>query len=480
MTPDTNAGCGALRAGTARRDTTPAWPVLQGGYGQRQTPSTGVLDRIFTKALYLEYGDDLDRTAGRILLITADLICIPEPLGERVRDGIAVRTGLDPAQICICASHTHSAPVPWDPGGTAPGIAAWIPALIEAMIDAGSAAMRDIQAVRMRTGIGRFDLLCNRWTRGRPNTVDPRVPVVVLDRAVDGQPAAVLFGAGCHPVTLGWDSLGISGDFPGRAQARIERTLGVPCALFFNTTEGDVIPATSQNRDALDPRGYCGGTTADTDIMAEALAGTVCSVVRDAAPATHPFTAAAMTRIEVRAAGGELDDVSAQARLQAARRVLAGALGDDFETRIAPGALWAAASAAVIAADLGEPAMRQLMIACCHYLGLIGRRAGHVPRTIELPVQTLIIGPFVFAALPGEVLVEVGTAWRRQTDSDAAFVIALANAHYRYLPLAARFAVPDAAEHYETVTAGLERNAVDRALVAAHGLLAKLRGRLRA
>ena len=117
----------------------------------------------------------------------------------------------------------------------------------------------------------------------------------------------------------------------------------------------------------------------------------MCSAVRDAAPATHPLAAAAMTRIEVRAAGGELDDGSAQVRLQAARRGLAGALGGDFETRLAPGALWAAASAAVIAADLGEP---------------------------------------------------------------------------------------DAAEHYETVTAGLERHAVDRALVAAHGLLAQLRGRL--
>jgi hypothetical protein len=85
----------------------------------------------------------------------------------------------------------------------------------------------------------------------------------------------VLFGAGCHPVTLGWDSLGISGDFPGRAQTRIEQALDVPCALFFNTTEGNVIPATSPNRDALDPRGYCGGGIADTDAMAEALAGVV-------------------------------------------------------------------------------------------------------------------------------------------------------------------------------------------------------------
>jgi hypothetical protein len=481
VTHDIATAHAALRAGTGRRDITPAWPVMQGGYGQRQTPSTEVLDRIFTKALYVESRetiDGVDRPAGGILLITADLICIPGPLGERVRNGITARSGLDGAQICVCASHTHSGPVPWDPGGEAPGIAAWIPELIDAMIDAGCTAVAEAEAVRMRTGIGRFDLLRNRWTRGRPNTVDPRVPVVVFDRESDGRPAAVLFGAGCHPVTLGWDSLGISGDFPGRAQTRIEQALGVPCALFFNTTEGNVIPATSPNRNSLDPRGYCGGSIADTDVMAAALAEVVCSVARDAAPVESPSAGAAMSRIEVRAAGGELDDESAHARLVAARRVLADTLGHDFEARTAPAALWAAASAAVVAADLDEPAMRRLMIACCHYLGLIGRRSGHVPRTIDLPVQTLVLGPFAFAALPGEVLVEVGAAWRSLVGADQAFVIALANAHHRYLPLDAQFAEPDAAEHYETVTAGLERHGVDQALTAAYALLAQLRARL--
>jgi hypothetical protein len=76
------------------------------------------------------------------------------------------------------------------------------------------------------------------------------------------------------------------------------------------------------------------------------------------------------------------------------------------------------------------------------------------------------------------VLVEVGGAWRSLVGADEALVIALANAHHRYLPLAAQFAEPDAAEHYETVTDGLERHAVDQALTAAHALLAQLRPRL--
>jgi hypothetical protein len=79
-------------------------------------------------------------------------------------------------------------------------------------------------------------------------------------------------------------------------------------------------------------------------------------------------------------------------------------------------------------------------------------------------------------ALPGEVLVEVGDEWRLRTGTERAFVVGLANGHLRYLPRAAHFAEPDADQHYETVTAGLEPNGVEYALDAATRLLAELRG----
>ena len=97
-------------AGSARIDITPDWPVLQGGFGQRTTASTGVLDRLFAKALYLQAGDE------RLLLITTDLICIPKPLAQPVTEALTARTGLEARQICICASHTHSGPLPHDRG----------------------------------------------------------------------------------------------------------------------------------------------------------------------------------------------------------------------------------------------------------------------------------------------------------------------------------------------------------------------------
>ncbi|HYN31052.1 MAG TPA: hypothetical protein VES40_00380, partial [Ilumatobacteraceae bacterium] len=181
------------RAGTARIDITPTWPVMQGGFGQRTTPSEGVLDPVHAKALYLESGDD------RVLLITADLIAIPYQVSSPVVAGIVAACGLSPDQICICASHTHSGPLPFGPAG-APGVEEYSTFLIAALIDVGVAATLAPVECEVGTGVGSVDVFFNRRTRGNPNLVDSRVGVLVV-RAVGADAAlAVLFGVGCHPV----------------------------------------------------------------------------------------------------------------------------------------------------------------------------------------------------------------------------------------------------------------------------------------
>jgi hypothetical protein len=78
-------------------------------------------------------------------------------------------------------------------------------------------------------------------------------------------------------------------------------------------------------------------------------------------------------------------------------------------------------------------------------------------------------------ALPGEPLVEVGQEWSARTRNEHAYVVGLANAHFRYLPLQQHFDLPDARVQYDTVTAGLEPGAVDRLLDEATQLLPLVR-----
>ena len=457
-------------AGTARIDVTPDWPVMLAGFGQRTQPSNGVLDRIFVKALFLDDGDH------RLLLITADLISTPRPLGEAVVAELGDALGLMPEQICICASHTHTAPMPHYAGDDATGVAAFAASLQAAMIAVGIQAVAAARPCRIRTGVGTLDRFLNRRTRGAPNLVDTRIPVVVADDAVSGQPIAVLFGAGCHPVTLGWDNMKISGDFPGVAQSAVEAAMPGVNALFFNTTEGNVVPITSPNRDALDPRGYVGGIYDDTRKMGGDLARAVLQAMAEAKASTALRVSSERQTLLLKPNFADYTPEAAASLLADAGQTLARYLGDDLARGLPPGPLWSVASDVVVARDLSEGDMRELMIACCRYLGLYQRRADAAPpKPVKAPVQVMRINDFAFLALPGEVMVEVGQAWSDLAASPTAFIVGLANAHLRYLPLAAHFAEPEAAVRYETVTAGLQSGEVEVALEHAAAMLARLR-----
>jgi hypothetical protein len=456
------------RAGAARCDITPDWPVMLGGFGQRTTPSTGVLHRIAAKALFLDDG----RTP--ILIVTADLICIPKALGAAVGGALSAALGLPLDQILVCASHSHSAPQPIAAEGDETGLG-YQNFLIERMISVGQAAASAMRPARIAASVGHFGALLNRRTRGAPNRIDPRVPIIAVREAEHGAPIALLFGLGCHPVTLGWDNMEISGDFPGVAQDAIEAALPGVTALFVNMTEGDVVPASSPNRDALDPRGYCGGGAEIAESMGKDLAAIVLQAYAQCGSG-EPLQLYAKRR-DLRCAPNfsALAPEQTIQGLAEADAVLARYLGADYERALPPGPLWSVASEVVVRDDLSEEAMRELMIACCRALGLRQRLGRSPPRGVDTPIQVLRIQDMTFLALPGEVLVAVGEAWSAKAGANA-FIIGLANSHLRYLPLRLHFEEPEADQCYETVTAGLAAGEVDRALDEAAAMLGAVDG----
>ena len=78
-----DAAPGGWRAGAARVDITPDEPVWLAGYAARKSPSEGVLQPIFAKALALR-----DASGKTAVLVTLDLVGIKRPLTERVKGRI--------------------------------------------------------------------------------------------------------------------------------------------------------------------------------------------------------------------------------------------------------------------------------------------------------------------------------------------------------------------------------------------------------
>ncbi|OGV73436.1 MAG: hypothetical protein A3K19_13890 [Lentisphaerae bacterium RIFOXYB12_FULL_65_16] len=227
-----------LRAGWASRVITPFAPVPLFGYAARQGHnSTGVMQDLRVRAVAV--GDGVKT----VLLIGADLLVIPPNLSNPVRAQIRAATGLDEAAILFSATHTHSAPNPWDnlaarhfAGGAYVEEVGQI--LRTAFVEAALTAIEDMEPAGIARG--RFDaaeFVRNRAREG--NSVDSRFEYLVFRKA-DGKRCYVLnFSA--HATVLGPDNLLISGDYPGYLQGYLEQTWGVT-ALFQCGASGNAAP----------------------------------------------------------------------------------------------------------------------------------------------------------------------------------------------------------------------------------------------
>ncbi len=97
-----------LRIGWASADLTPEQPVQLAGQFHARV-SEGVLDPITATALALSSGPAREKNA--VVLVSCDLVGIPDSLLEGVRQRVAAAIpALPPQNIILNATHTHTAP----------------------------------------------------------------------------------------------------------------------------------------------------------------------------------------------------------------------------------------------------------------------------------------------------------------------------------------------------------------------------------
>ena len=94
------------KAGAAKVDITPRKPIWMAGYGGRTAPSDGVLHPLWAKALALE-----DAQGRRAVIIATDTLGMTASLYASLKTKLTKAHNLQPAQIMINASHTHTGPV---------------------------------------------------------------------------------------------------------------------------------------------------------------------------------------------------------------------------------------------------------------------------------------------------------------------------------------------------------------------------------
>lgn len=239
------------KAGAAKVVITPSEPVWMAGYSGRKGPSEGVLLDLHAKALALTDADD-----HRLVIVTMDLISIPQALRENVLTEAEKLHGLKPHEILLNVSHTHCGPMVnpktitnWGIDPVYVGKTAAYVRLLEAKIsEAIGEALKNSQPAKLSYSHARCGFAMNRrlpTEGGYQNSpypegpVDHDVPVLRVESS-DGKLSAVLFGYACHNTTLGIQQL--NGDYAGFAQRDLEAAHPEMIALFLMGCGADQNP----------------------------------------------------------------------------------------------------------------------------------------------------------------------------------------------------------------------------------------------
>ena len=257
IAPGRTATAEGWRAGVGRVEITPDSPMWMAGYGSRDRPAEGKLTELWCKTLLLE-----DAAGDRALLITLDLVGIDRDLAGSICERIGELHGLARHQISICTSHTHTGPVVGQNLGPlhyeilTPEqqrlVERYTSRLADAVVAAAGQALEAPQHCRVRYGHGEATFAVNR-RENRPEgdvpgrraagtlagPVDHDVPVLAVEDE-SGEPMAIVFGYACHATVL--SSYVWSGDYPGFAQAEIERLYPGTQAMFWAGCGADQNP----------------------------------------------------------------------------------------------------------------------------------------------------------------------------------------------------------------------------------------------
>lgn len=241
------------KAGLASIKITPEKPVLMAGYANRIKPFERVEQDLYAKALVLE-----DHSGQRAVILTCDLIGMPQWFAEPLAEKITARTGLKREAMLFTWSHNHAGPAlsaKVTPGAgisvaDAQNRVAYTQWLQERLVEVVVAANARLEPAALSHGRGVAKFVMNRrefTPKGIILGVNPRgladrsVPVLRID-SPDGKLRAILFGAGAHNTTLGSKNYDVCGDYAGFAQHYVQEQFPGVQAMFMLGCAGDTNP----------------------------------------------------------------------------------------------------------------------------------------------------------------------------------------------------------------------------------------------
>lgn len=249
----------SLEAGAAAVDITPPMPVALAGHFTRRD-SEGVLDPLHARAVVIGNGET------KLVFILLDLIALTAEDSDPIRRLIADSLAIPIANVCVSCTHTHTAPGVKDSFIT-PREAAYLSWAKPRIIQAAREATQAMVPAQVAWGNGkearpqynrRFHMRDGRvqMNPGAANRekilrsagpTDPTLPLLLLRRAEDKTPLAVIANYSLHYVG-DFGSMKVSADYFGEFSRIASERLGESCvALLTHGASGDINNTNHQN-----------------------------------------------------------------------------------------------------------------------------------------------------------------------------------------------------------------------------------------
>jgi hypothetical protein len=242
------------KAGVAKIDITPEKLMWMSGYGARDKPAEGKLTELWAKALVLE-----DPDGRRAVLVTMDLVGIDRNLSVEVCNALQKQYRLPREAVLLNCSHTHTGPVVRGNLQTMYNLDATQRQLVEEygktlaqkVVQVVGNALKDVAPAHLSYGVSGAKFSVNRRNNKEADVpklkeegklkgpVDHDVPVLLV-AGPKGKLRAIVFGYACHATVLSFYQW--SGDYPGFAQAALEKDYPGAVALFWAGCGGDQNP----------------------------------------------------------------------------------------------------------------------------------------------------------------------------------------------------------------------------------------------
>ncbi|MBW6535225.1 MAG: hypothetical protein K0B11_09460 [Mariniphaga sp.] len=227
-----------FKAGAALRVITPEKLLpISGGMGTPEMP-VGKQGDLFVRALVLEKGET------RVAIVGIDNLGWPAVLADRSRELIK---GIQPENILIGVTHTHSAPDAYafpDENGNTGADLEYLDWCVSQIAVAVNEAVANLEPAALKTAVGeaKGKIAYNYYA---PQLYDPRcgvIQAVATSGKNKGKTITTLVNYATHPEILGTKRKLISPDLCGPLYERIEAKAG-GIALFMNSAQGGMVTA---------------------------------------------------------------------------------------------------------------------------------------------------------------------------------------------------------------------------------------------